>query len=181
MGMADDMITTIHCVAIPVTDQDQSKQLYERLGFEVRVDTELQPGFRWVELGPRGAETSLALVTSGDELPTGIDTGIRLVTPDTRTAHKQLSELGLEVSELLDWETAPLMFSFCDHDGNRLYISESGEHPGCLSSNDDLRTTSDDRGRFGRPGTDPSAGRAHRSPPRATCDAHTSTCVHETS
>ena len=56
---------------------------------------------------------------------TGIDTGIRLVTADARTAHKQLSELGLEVSELLDWDTAPLMFSFCDHDGNRLYVSQA--------------------------------------------------------
>ena len=124
MGMADGMITAIHCVAIPVRDQDRSKQLYESLGCEERFDSELQPGFRWVELAPRGAETSLALVTSGDELPTGIDTGIRLVTADARTAHKQLSELGLEVGELLDWETAPLMFSFCDPDGNRLYVAE---------------------------------------------------------
>jgi hypothetical protein len=29
------------------------------------------------------------------------------------------------VGELLDWETAPLMFSFCDPDGNRLYVAES--------------------------------------------------------
>ena len=27
--------------------------------------------------------------------------------------------------ELLDWDTAPLMFSFTDHDGNRLYVSEA--------------------------------------------------------
>ena len=28
------------------------------------------------------------------------------------------------VGELLDWDTAPLMFSFCDPDGNRMYVAE---------------------------------------------------------
>jgi hypothetical protein len=27
--------------------------------------------------------------------------------------------------ELLDWETVPLMFTFCDPDGNRLYVTEA--------------------------------------------------------
>jgi hypothetical protein len=27
-------------------------------------------------------------------------------------------------AELLDWETAPLMFSFCHVDGNRFYVSQ---------------------------------------------------------
>ena len=65
-----------------------------------------------------------AIIATGDELPTGIDTGIRLVTPDAAAAHAQLIELGLDVGELLDWGTAPLMFTFCDHDGNRLYAAE---------------------------------------------------------
>jgi catechol 2,3-dioxygenase-like lactoylglutathione lyase family enzyme len=116
--------TRVSTVAIPVSDQDRAKALFEELGFETRFDSELQEGFRWVELVPPGADTSIALVTAGDELPTGIDTGIRLVTRDARTAHAQLVELGLDVGELLDWETAPLMFSFCDPDGNRLYVAE---------------------------------------------------------
>ncbi|MDQ3146855.1 MAG: hypothetical protein M3R01_07965 [Actinomycetota bacterium] len=56
----------------------------------------------------------------GDGMPTGVDTGIRLVTPDASAAHADLPALGLSVTELLDWPTAPLMFSFCDPDGNRL-------------------------------------------------------------
>jgi catechol 2,3-dioxygenase-like lactoylglutathione lyase family enzyme len=123
--MADTMFTAINCVAVPVTDQDRSKQLYESFGFEERFDAELQPGFRWIELAPRGAETSIALVTAGPDLPAGIDTGIRVVTADARRSHNQLSKQGLDVGELLDWESAPLMFSFCDPDGNRLYVSEA--------------------------------------------------------
>jgi hypothetical protein len=118
--------TGLSTVAIPVTDQDRTKALLEGLGFETRFDADLGDGFRWVELAPPGAVTSIALVATGDGLPTGVDTGIRLVTPDARVAHATLVALGLAVGDLLDWPTAPLMFSFCDPDGNRLYVAEPG-------------------------------------------------------
>ena len=112
-------------MAIPVTDQDRTKALFEGLGFETRFDADLGGGFRWIEVAPPGAETSLAVIATSDELPIGVDTGIRLVTPDARAAHERLAGLGLDVGELLDWETAPLMFSFTDYDGNRLYVTEA--------------------------------------------------------
>ena len=118
------MFTGLSTVAIPVSDQDRTKAFFEKLGFETRFDADLGDGFRWLELAPPGAVTSIALVATGEELPTGIDTGIRLVTPDARAAHTELLALGLSVGELLDWPTAPLMFSFCDFDGNRLYVAE---------------------------------------------------------
>jgi hypothetical protein len=116
--------TAVITIAVPVSDQDRAKALLERLGFEPRMDAELQEGFRWVELALPGAPTTVSLVRTGDELPTGIDTGIRFATPDARAAHTQLQALGLDVGELLDWETAPLMFEFSDHDGNRFYVTE---------------------------------------------------------
>jgi catechol 2,3-dioxygenase-like lactoylglutathione lyase family enzyme len=119
--------TGIHTVAIPVTDQDRTQALLEGLGFQTRFDAELQPGFRWIELAPPGAATSIAVVEAGEELPTGVDTGIRLITPDARVAHDQLRNLGLAVGDLLDWESVPLMFSFEDYDGNRLYVSEPSQ------------------------------------------------------
>ena len=125
MADRNPTFTGVSTVAIPVTDQDKAKAMYEGLGMETRFDADLGDGFRWVEVAPAGAVTSIALVATGDDLPTGIDTGIRLVTPDARAAHAELTKLGLEVGELLDWETAPLMFSFRDPDGNRLYVSEA--------------------------------------------------------
>lgn len=121
----DARFTAIRTVAVPVTSQDRTKALFEELGLETRFDADLQPGFRWVELAAPDATTSLALVTSGATLPTGVDTGIRFVTTDARAAHAKLTDRGLSVGELLDWETAPLMFSFCDEDGNRFYVSEA--------------------------------------------------------
>jgi hypothetical protein len=97
-----------------VTDQDRTKALLEDIGF------------RWVELAFPGGGATLSLVATGDELPTGIDTGIRLLATDARAAHTLLADKGLEVGELLDWESAPLMFSFLDHDHNRFYVSEDG-------------------------------------------------------
>jgi hypothetical protein len=63
-------------------------------------------------------------VQTARELPVGLDTGIRLTTPDARAAHAYVIELGLDAGELLDWETTPLMFSFTDYDGNRFYVSQ---------------------------------------------------------
>ncbi len=112
-------------VAVPVTDQDRTKALFEQLGFETRLDADLGGGFRWIELAPPGAITTVALIACGDGLPIGVDTGIRFIATDARAAHAELLALGLSVNELLDWPTAPLMFSFCDPDGNRLYVSEA--------------------------------------------------------
>ena len=125
--MADTPFTGLITVAVPVADQDAAKSLYERLGFVATIDAELQPGFRWIEMALPGGGTTISLVRSGDGLPAGIDTGIRLATPDARSAHGALGAIGLDVGELLDWETAPLMFSFVDPDGNRFYVTESDE------------------------------------------------------
>lgn len=126
MGMTD-LFTKLQTVAIPVQDQDRTKSLLEELGLTTTMDAELQPGFRWVELAfPGGQGATLSLVTAGDQLPTGIDTGVRLLTTDARAAHALLADKGLDVGELLDWESAPLMFSFLDHDGNRFYVSQDG-------------------------------------------------------
>ena len=99
--------------------------MLEQLGFTVSMDAELQPGFRWIELElPRG-HASLSLVRTGPELPTGVDTGVRLETDDARAAQAAVASVGLDAGELLDWPGVPLMFSFVDLDGNRFYVSET--------------------------------------------------------
>jgi catechol 2,3-dioxygenase-like lactoylglutathione lyase family enzyme len=124
MTDAQTTFSGVLTVAIPVTDQQASKSLLEGLGLTTTMDAELQPGFRWIELALPDGGTTVSLVAPGDELRTGIDTGIRFGTPDARAAHEALRSRGLDVGELLDWETAPLMFSFLDPDGNRYYVTE---------------------------------------------------------
>ncbi|MGW4245813.1 VOC family protein [Nocardia sp. NPDC004722] len=122
--MTKPLCSAMLTVAVPVTDQDRAKELFESLGLKTRLDAELQPGFRWLELDFPDGAASLSLVRSGPELPAGIDTGIRLGTPDARAAHAALTGRGLRVGELLDWDTAPLMFAFRDEDGNRFYVTQ---------------------------------------------------------
>jgi catechol 2,3-dioxygenase-like lactoylglutathione lyase family enzyme len=124
-SMTTTPFTAVMTVAVPVSDQDRTRSLLERLGFETRMDAELNEGFRWVELSLAGAATTISLVRTGPDLPAGIDTGIRLATADAKAAHATLRQLGLEVGDLLDWPTTPLMFSFLDPDGNRFYVTEA--------------------------------------------------------
>ena len=122
--MTADIFTSVRTVAVPVSDQDRAKAQFEQLGFAATMDAELRPGFRWIEMTPGAGGASIALVGTGPELPTAIDTGIRLVTGDARAAHTAVSDLGFAAGELLDWPGVPLMFSFTDLDGNRFYVSE---------------------------------------------------------
>jgi hypothetical protein len=117
--------TAVHTVAVPVSDQARTKAQFEQLGLETRMDTELQPGFRWIEMALGETATSLALVQAGPELSAGIDTGIRLTTSDARAANSQVMDVGFEGGDLLELETSPLMFSFTDRDGNRFYVAET--------------------------------------------------------
>ncbi|MEK8225547.1 VOC family protein [Oerskovia sp. M15] len=123
--MATTHFTGLHTVAVAVSDQDAALAFYrDALGFELRMDGELQEGFRWIEVAPPGAAVSLALVQAGPDQPAGVDTGIRLATPDAAADHAALGALGVRVDDLLRWDGVPPMFSFRDLDGNVLYVTE---------------------------------------------------------
>jgi len=122
--MTANVFNRIRTVAVPVSDQDRAKEQLEQLGFAATMDRELRPGFRWIEMSATGGDPSIALVQTGPALPTGIDTGIRLVTDDARAARAAVEQVGFTAGELLDWPGVPLMFSFADRDGNRFYVSE---------------------------------------------------------
>jgi catechol 2,3-dioxygenase-like lactoylglutathione lyase family enzyme len=120
-------ITTIRTVAIPAQDQDKTVAFFtEALGFEKRLDVELQPGFRWIEVAPPASEVSVAIVGASPALPSGVDTGIRFVTTDAEAEHASLERRGVDVGELLRWPGVPAMFSFKDIDGNVFYLAERG-------------------------------------------------------
>jgi predicted enzyme related to lactoylglutathione lyase len=123
--MTTNVFRNVRSVAVPVTDQDRTKSVLEQLGFTVSMDTELQPGFRWIEMDLPEGQVSVSLVRTGPELPTGVDTGIRLATDDAPAARAAVAAAGLDVGDLLDWPDVPLMFSFVDPDGNRFYVSEA--------------------------------------------------------
>jgi lactoylglutathione lyase len=120
-----NQISEIRTVGVPVTDQDRAVAFYtETLGFDVLMDTPLpQFGGRWILVAPAGSSASIALVPASDGNPAGVDTGIRMGSPDAKAAHQHFLDAGVDTDELLEWPGIPPMFSLRDQDGNRLYIS----------------------------------------------------------
>jgi lactoylglutathione lyase len=119
-------IADVRTVGVPVTDQDRALAFYvEKLGFEKRLDAPVEElGGRWIEVAPPRAATTLALVPARDRVPAGVETGIRLTTPDAAAVHADLKSRDVEVGELLRWPGVPAMFAVRDQDGNGLEIVE---------------------------------------------------------
>ena len=119
------VITGLHTVAVPVTDQDRALAFYGALGFETRRDVPMGERARWIEVAPPGAAVTLALELAGAERPAGVVTGIRLTTADADDAHAALRDRGVDVDDVLRWPGVPAMCTFRDQDGNGLVIVEA--------------------------------------------------------
>lgn len=118
-------IIDLRTVGVPVTDQDRASAFYvDVLGLDIRLDVPMGGGRRWIEVAPVGASTSIALVATHEGVPAGVETGIRLTTPDVDAMHAALQEVGVDADDILRWEGVPPMFAFRDRDGNGLEIVE---------------------------------------------------------
>jgi catechol 2,3-dioxygenase-like lactoylglutathione lyase family enzyme len=122
-------LNNVATVMIPVADQDRAVDFYVgKLGFEKRVDIPFGDGDqmgRWIEVGPPGAQTTVALTPQRDgDWNAGRMTGISFVTPDTAAEHARLRDAGVDVDEeILTMDGPPPdMFWFRDLDGNQLLI-----------------------------------------------------------
>lgn len=119
-------ITAIRTVGIPVRDQDRALDFYvETLGLEKRMDAPVpELGGRWIVVAPPDPGATIALIPEREDVPAGVETGIRLGTEDAEADHASLRAAGADVGELLRWEGVPPMFTLRDPDGNGLEIVE---------------------------------------------------------
>jgi lactoylglutathione lyase len=118
-------ITGVRTVGVPVADQDRALEFYVgTLAFEKRLDVPMGEGKRWIEVAPPGETTTIALVPTHEGVPTGVETGIRFITPDADAVNADLRARGVDTDDVLRWEGAPPMFAFRDQDGNGLEIIE---------------------------------------------------------
>ena len=119
-------VTKIASVIIPVADQDRMVTFYEdTLGLEKRVDIPFGNGYRWVEVGVPGGETTIALAPPPEGKPTGnVETGISLHSDDVDGYHAQLRESGADVDAEVSRMGGPVppMFWFRDPENNTLLV-----------------------------------------------------------
>jgi lactoylglutathione lyase len=118
-------IKDLRTVGIPVVDQEQALAFYlNTLGFEKRLDAPMGDGGRWIEVAPPDARTTVALIRAHGNLSAGVETGIRLTTPDADAIHADFLAHGIDADDVVRWPGTPPMFAFRDLDGNGLEIIE---------------------------------------------------------
>src|SRR3954466_5052506 len=126
MSTTKTTISKLGVVCVPVSDQDRAIAFYtETLGLEKRTDVPFGNGYRWVEVAPPGAVTTIAIVPPPPGNPTGgMQTGITLQTDDIDAVHADLKAPGVgvdgEVSRMGD--PVPPLLWFRDPDANVLMI-----------------------------------------------------------
>jgi catechol 2,3-dioxygenase-like lactoylglutathione lyase family enzyme len=127
MSLTKTRIRKISTVVVPVSDQDRAIEFYvETLGFEKRVDVAFgDPGYRWVEVAPADAESTIAIVPPPPGKPTGnVETGIGLYSDDIDADHADLKERGVDVDAEVSRMGGPVppLFWLRDPDGNTLMV-----------------------------------------------------------
>jgi catechol 2,3-dioxygenase-like lactoylglutathione lyase family enzyme len=118
-------ITQVGAVIVPVSDQDRTLAFFTgKLGFEKRIDLPYGEGYRWLEVGPPGGQTSIAIVPPREGDPVGIETRIGFGTEDVDGDHAELRARGVDVDDevMRMGDDVPPMFFFRDPDGNRYLI-----------------------------------------------------------
>lgn len=123
-------VNKISTVVIPVADVDAAIDFYvEKLGFEKRVDVPFGGKYRWVEVAPGDAVTTIALAPPPPGAQAGKhQTGIALQTEDIDACHAELKAAGVDVDPEVSrmGDPVPPLFSLRDPDGNTLMVVETG-------------------------------------------------------
>ena len=119
-------VNKISTVVIPVADQERAIEFYvEKLGFEKRVDVPFGDGYRWVEVAPGDAVTTIALAPPPPGTSAGNrETGIGLQTDDIDAFHAELKANGVDVDPEVSrmGDPVPPLFWLRDPEGNSLMV-----------------------------------------------------------
>lgn len=123
--MSEVAVKRIGIVSVPVSDQQQAKAFYtEVLGFELMSDNSMGEGrARWIQLRPKGAETSITLATWFDGMKPGGVKGLTIEVDDMDATRAALKERGLVTGNVMS-EPYGKFSMFDDPDGNGWILHE---------------------------------------------------------
>jgi predicted enzyme related to lactoylglutathione lyase len=107
----------LELIAVPVSDVDRAKAFYEQVGFHLDHDHAVSDEIRFVQLTPPGSACSIAIGKGLVDMPAGSAKGLQMVVSDADAAHAELTERGIEVSDVQEFPWGRFVF-FSDPDGN---------------------------------------------------------------
>ena len=119
---------TLEVVILPVSDIDASVAFYrDQVGFELDHDT-TNEFMHVVQLTPRGSGCSIVIgdLPSQNEMAPGSMRGLQLVVADAQAARQELTDRGVECSEItvFDERDGGTFFGFSDPDGNTWSVQQ---------------------------------------------------------
>jgi catechol 2,3-dioxygenase-like lactoylglutathione lyase family enzyme len=119
---------SLEVVVLPVSDIDRSVAFYrDQVGFHLDHDTRNEH-MHVVQLTPPGSGCSIVFgdLASQSQMEPGSLKALQLVVSDAALAHQELSDRGVEVSDLSVFSEADggTFFGFQDPDGNSWSIQE---------------------------------------------------------
>jgi catechol 2,3-dioxygenase-like lactoylglutathione lyase family enzyme len=91
-------ITHVQLLSLPVSDQERARDFYvDTLGLALVRDNHMGPAQRWIQVAPKGADTSITLVTWFPTMAPGSLKGLVLETDDIDGEVARLAKLGVPV------------------------------------------------------------------------------------
>jgi catechol 2,3-dioxygenase-like lactoylglutathione lyase family enzyme len=119
-------ITHLQVISLPVADQDRSRDFYvDVLGFDLVRDNPMGPDQRWVQVAPKGARTSITLVTWFPTMPPGSVKGTVLETDDLDGDVAALVAGGVTIKGGIQEQPWGRFVTFDDPDGNGIVLQET--------------------------------------------------------
>ncbi len=114
----------LELIAVPVSDVDRAKEFYaDKVGFNLDHDHTVSDEMRFVQLTPPGSACSIAIGTGIVDSQPGSVAGLQIVVADIEQARQELSERGVEVTDVQDFPWGRFVF-FADPDGNRWSLQQ---------------------------------------------------------
>ena len=119
---------TLEVVILPVSDIDRAVAFYrDQVGFDLDHDT-TNEFMHVVQLTPRGSGCSIVIgdLPAQREMGPGSMRGLQLVVADAAAARQELTDRGVECSEIMvfDERDGGTFFGFSDPDGNTWSVQQ---------------------------------------------------------
>ena len=121
------MITRVNIVGAYVSDQQRALEFYtQKLGMELRNDQPMGPDQRWIEVGPKGHDTTIVLYTpEGQEDRIGTFASFTLECDDIMATYEELRGKGVEFAQPPEMQPWGMMMAIVkDQDGNSIVMTQ---------------------------------------------------------